>query len=54
MYAEATGKESHREIEIGLKIHTKLWNHLGIQSVAKSSLAPDNDGRSYKIFEALF
>lgn len=54
MYAQATGKESLREIEIGLKTHTQLWNHLGIQTVAKSSLARANDGRNYKIFEALF
>lgn len=54
MYAQATGKESLREIETGLKTHTHLWNHLGVQTVAKSSFARANDGRSYKIFEALF
>jgi hypothetical protein len=54
MYAQATGKDSLREIETGLKTHEHLWYHLGVQAVSKSSLARANCKRSYKIFEDLF
>ena len=54
MYAQATGKESLRDIETGLKLNQELWYHLGIESVAKSTLARANKKRSSKIFEKLF
>ena len=54
LYAQATGKKSLRDIEIGLKIHESQWYHLGIKSVAKSSLSYANNNRSYEIFEKLF
>ncbi len=54
MYAQASGKDSLREIETGLKTHEHLWYHLGVQSAAKSSIARANNNRSYKIFENLF
>ena len=54
VYAQATGKESLRDIETGLSTHTHLWHHLGIRSVAKSSLARANNKCTYKIFEGLF
>jgi len=54
LYAQATGKKSLRDIETGLKIHKNQWYHLGIGSVAKSSLAYANRNRSYEIFEKLF
>lgn len=54
MYAQATGKDSLREIETGLSTHAHLWYHLGIQSVARSSMARTNNKRSYHIFEKLF
>jgi len=54
MYAQATGKDSLREIETGLNLNKNIWYHLGIGSVARSSLADANSRRSYQIFEKLF
>ena len=54
MYAQATGKESLRDIETGLLTCQNTWSHLGIQTVAKSSIARANNARNSKIFEKLF
>lgn len=54
IYAQATGKDSLREIETGLNLNKNNWHHLGIGSVARSSLADANSRRSYQIFEKLF
>lgn len=54
LYAQATGKKSLRDIETGLKVHAGQWYHLGVGSVAKSSLSYANNHRSYEIFEKLF
>src|SRR3989338_5034997 len=53
-YAQATGKDSLREIEAGLKTHRELWYHLGIKTVAKSSIAYANEKRNSIVFEKLF
>src|SRR3989344_5811618 len=54
MYAQATGKDSLREIETGLRTQENFWYHLGINTVSRSSIARANNKRSYKIFENLF
>jgi len=54
MYAQATGKDSLREIETGLQTHEGAWHHLGIHSVKRSTLADAHERRSYKIFETTF
>ena len=54
LYAQATGKESLREIETGFFMNPNVWSHLGINTVAKSSVARANNKRSSKIFEKLF
>jgi hypothetical protein len=54
LYAQATYKDSLREIETGLLLHQGTWHHLGVGSVAKSTLSDANTRRSYKIFEKLF
>lgn len=54
LYAQATGKDSLREIETGLTLHETSWKHLGVQSVARSSLSYANTHRDYRIFEGLF
>lgn len=54
MYAQATGKDSLREIETGLQTHESAWYHLGIRSVKRSTLAEAHERRSYKIFETTF
>jgi len=54
LYAQATGKDSLREIETGFNLHESRWYHLGINTVARSSLSDANNRRSYQIFEKLF
>lgn len=54
MYAQATGKDSLREIETGLSLHQGVWHHLGIQSVKRSTLSYANSNRDWHIFEHLF
>ncbi len=54
LYAQATGKESLRDIETGLLIQSEKWAHLGVQSVARSSLSYANNNRDYRVYEQLF
>src|SRR3989339_472752 len=54
LYAQATGKDSLREIETGFSLHTGTWHHLGVQTVARSSVSYANNHRDYRIFEQLF
>jgi len=54
LYAQATGKESLREIETGFGVQNNTWHHLGVNTVARSSLAEANGRRDYQIFEKLF
>jgi Transposase DDE domain/Domain of unknown function (DUF4372) len=54
LYAQATGKQSLRDIEAGLQIHSSQWHHLGVGSVARSSLSDANSRRDSRIFELLF
>jgi hypothetical protein len=54
LYAQATGKDSLREIETGFNLHDTCWHHLGINSVARSTLSYANSNRNYQIFEKLF
>jgi hypothetical protein len=54
LYAQATGKDSLREIEMGLKTNTHFWYHLGIKTVARSTIAYVNLHRDSVVFEKLF
>lgn len=54
LYAQASGKESLREIEQGLAINDSRLYHLGLPHVKRSTLADSNQRRDYKIFEGLF
>ncbi len=54
LYAQATGKESLREIETGFSLHAGTWHHLGINTVKRSTLSYANNHRDYRIFEKLF
>lgn len=54
LFSQATGKESLRDIETGLSLHENKWYHLGIQTVARSTLSDANNNRSYEIYEKLF
>jgi len=54
IYAQATGKESLRDIETCLKTQQNKWHDLGLTSAAKSTVADAGNKRSSKIFEELF
>lgn len=54
LYAQASGKESLREIETGFNAQNNTWHHLGVNSVARSTLSDANGRRDSEIFEKLF
>lgn len=54
LYAQATSKDSLREIETGLNTHEGTWHHLGIRSVKRSTLSEAHERRDYQIFESTF
>lgn len=54
LYAQVTGKESLRELETGFNLQKNVWHHLGVNSVARSSLAEANAKRDCRIYEKLF
>jgi transposase len=54
LYAQITEKDSLRDIEAGLLIRHGSWYHLGIETVARSTLSKANEKRSAQIFESLF
>lgn len=54
LYAQATGKDSLRDIETSLLVQDSSWYHLGITTVARSTLAKANENRPYQIYESLF
>lgn len=54
LYAQATGKDSLRDIENGLSVWGSKWYHLGLESAARSTLAKANEKRPFEIYESLF
>jgi hypothetical protein len=54
LYAQATGKDSLREVETGFNLQSNTWHHLGVNTVARSSLAEANAKRDYRVFENSF
>lgn len=54
LYAQATGKDSLRDIEAGLSMWDSMWYHLGFKTAARSTLARANEKRAYQIYESLF
>ena len=54
LYAQASAKDSLRDIETGFGLNQNLWYHLGVKSAKRSSLSDANNRRSYQIFEKLF
>ena len=54
LYAQATGKDSLRGIETGLRSLDSMWYHLGLTSVARSTIAYANEHRPWQIYESLF
>ena len=54
LYAQATGKDSLRDIETSLLVEHKSWYHLGLQTVARNTLSHANSKRHHQIYESLF
>ena len=54
LYAQASGKNSLRDIQTGLFVQKNHLYHLGIKSIAKSTIAHANKVKPYVIFEKLF
>jgi len=54
LYAQATEKDSLRDIETGLRILDSTWYELGLRSVARSTVAYANEHRPAAIYESLF
>ena len=54
LYAQISGKDSLRDIESGLMTHQNKLYHLGLNPVAKSTLADAMSRRNPVIFEELF
>jgi hypothetical protein len=54
LFAQATGKDSLRGIETGLRSLDSMWYHLGLTSVARSTIAYANEHRPAHIYESLF
>ena len=49
-FAQITGRESLRDIEICLRAHRSKWFHLGFRStIARSTLADANESRDWRI-----
>jgi hypothetical protein len=54
LYAQATEKDSLRDIEQGLSILDSTWQDLGLKSAARSTIAYANKKRPAQIYESLF
>lgn len=54
LYAQASGKDSLRDIEQSLEVNRMRLYHLGLPQIKKSTLADANKNRRCEIFENLF
>lgn len=54
LYAQATGKDSLRDIQTSLTIRDSTWYHLGLETAARSTVAKANEKRPFQIYESLF
>ena len=54
LFSQIRGKDSLRDIEVGLNQHQSKWSHLGIKKMAKSTLSDANTRIDAQIFEKLF
>lgn len=54
LYAQATEKDSLRDIETGLRVQGGKWYHLGLSTCARSTLSRANGKRPWNIYESLF
>lgn len=54
LYAQVRGHDSLRDIVTGLGAQSGKWYHIGLNSVARSTLSDANNSRDWRIFEGLF
>ncbi len=54
LYAQASGKNSLRDIETGLKVQHGSWYHLGLKNISRSQLSYVNSRRDYMLFQSLY
>jgi len=54
LFAQAKGLTSLRDIELSLRSHHRKWYHLGLSSVARSTLADANNKRDAAILKDVF
>jgi hypothetical protein len=54
LYAQARGIKSLRDIHNSLMHYQRRWYHIGLQSVARSTLSDANAKRSAEIFKGIF
>lgn len=54
LFAQAKSLTSLRDIELSLRSQMKKWYHLGLKTVAKSTLSDANNNRSADIFRDTF
>lgn len=54
LYAQASGKDSLRNIETGLRAMGNSWYHLGLENISRNTLAHANANRPWNIYESLF
>lgn len=54
LFAQARGLKSLRDIQISLRSQRRKWYHLGLESVAKSTLADANNTRDCDIYKDIF
>src|SRR5512135_2412843 len=54
LFAQAKGITSLRDIVISLRSHHQKWYHLGLKSVARTTLADANSKRNSDIMQDVF
>jgi hypothetical protein len=54
LYAQATGKQSLRDIVGGLQLHNTKLYHLGLRPVPRSTISDGMERRDCKLFEEMF
>jgi len=54
LYAQASGRNSLRDIATGLLSQQKSWYHLNLKSISRSNLSYCNNKRSYELYQNFF
>jgi hypothetical protein len=54
LYAQIKGHNSLRDIVAGLNTQSNKWYHIGLDTVARSTLSDANNKRDHRVFEGLF